>query len=313
MWNENYRSDRRDSRSSHHWMKGLLKDIGAPGSGLQKIKQLPDLIMCGPKFGPSVSKAAQRKEKQQWAIEKPNEARQYEKVERHLFLDPNDKEFKEIMKMVRKFVRFQWRRLCLARWEWRDVQEIPIEAAMPCKLKTTKCSHQHREIGSGSNNILKTTRACIVEAHESTRKRLESTLPKRSWRSHRGERVPFVKSLQFGSRICSVASSDENSGCKGRSRSIMGDARWVASVANDQRKWQNKKEVILEAQKEQITVHFATLMGHLSFQKCGVGTKVSKVQRPGRAPRWHCQRGLRFFRCIHRTGLVLCRKWRPQK
>ena len=49
---------------------------------------------------------------------------------------------------------------------------------------------------------------------------------------------------------------------------------------------------------------FCNIDGHLSFQKCGVGTKVSKVQRPGRAPRWHCQRRLRFFRCIHRTVLV---------
>ena len=51
-----------------------------------------------------------------------------------------------------------------------------MEAAVPCKLKTTKSSNQHREVDSDPTNSEK--RACIVEAHESTRKRLERTPPK---------------------------------------------------------------------------------------------------------------------------------------
>ena len=58
----------------------------------------------------------------------------------------------------------------------RKKLEIPMEAAMPCKQKTTKCSHRHREIDSGSNKIQKSKNACIVEAQESTRRRVEGTL-----------------------------------------------------------------------------------------------------------------------------------------
>ena len=53
-----------------------------------------------------------------------------------------------------------------------------MAATMPCKLQTTKCSHRHREIDSGSNKIKKSKHACIVEARESARKRLERFLPK---------------------------------------------------------------------------------------------------------------------------------------
>ena len=50
-------------------------------------------------------------------------------------------------------------------------------------------------------------------------------------------------------------------------------------------KVKSKNEVILEAQKEQRTVHFATLMDICHLKTCGVGSGVSKVQRQGRAPR----------------------------
>ena len=59
--------------------------------------------------------------------------------------------------------------------------EIPMEAAVLCKMGTKKRSNKSRKTANEtkeSNNIQKTKRACIVEAHESTRRRLESTLPR---------------------------------------------------------------------------------------------------------------------------------------
>ena len=64
---------------------------------------------------------------------------------------------------------------------------IPMEAAMPCKLKTTKRSHMHREIHSGHNTIQKSVHACIVEAHESARKRAEGT-PSKDHEDHIAEK-----------------------------------------------------------------------------------------------------------------------------
>ena len=58
--------------------------------------------------------------------------------------------------------------------------EVPMDAAMPCKKGPKKrSSFQITEAKScESNKIPKTKHACIVEAHESTRKRLEPSLPK---------------------------------------------------------------------------------------------------------------------------------------
>ena len=52
---------------------------------------------------------------------------------------------------------------------------------MPCKLRGKKRPNMTRETDDetkGSNNIQKTKHACIVEAHESRRQRVESTLQK---------------------------------------------------------------------------------------------------------------------------------------
>ena len=65
-----------------------------------------------------------------------------------------------------------------------------MEAALPCKKGTKKHSgFQETEAKSDvSNKIPKTRHACIVEAQESTRQRLESTLS-RNHKDHIAERV----------------------------------------------------------------------------------------------------------------------------
>ena len=68
------------------------------------------------------------------------------------FIDPEDKEFKEIMKNARKKL------------------EKPIAPAMPCKIMKKNC-------GSGASNKIKTRLACILEACESTRLRMGESLP----------------------------------------------------------------------------------------------------------------------------------------
>ena len=49
---------------------------------------------------------------------------------------------------------------------------------MLCKLKTTTSSYQHRATDRETNIIQKSKHADVVEAHESMRKRLESSRPK---------------------------------------------------------------------------------------------------------------------------------------
>ena len=53
-----------------------------------------------------------------------------------------------------------------------------MEASVSCNLKTTKCSQRHREIDGGPHKIPNSKHACIVDDHESTRKRVERTVSK---------------------------------------------------------------------------------------------------------------------------------------
>ena len=103
-----------------------------------------------------LSKAAQRREKQHCAVEKwkLGNARKLRGIN---FIDPDDEDFKETMKNARKKL------------------ESPLESAMPCKVQNIR---HGKTGGENKPNTRKSKHAHIVEAHESTRKRLERTLPK---------------------------------------------------------------------------------------------------------------------------------------
>ena len=92
-------------------------------------------------------KCRKRKEKQKWTIEKTK-------------LDDAKKlrgKFKDIMKNARREL------------------EIPMSPAMPCKTQREK----YREVFLVEKKC-KTKYACIVESDESTRKRMEGSLHKKS-------------------------------------------------------------------------------------------------------------------------------------
>ena len=92
-----------------------------------------------------MSDAAKKKAKQRWAIEKPklDNARQLRGI---FFIEPEDVEFKDIIKKARRKL------------------EIPMPAAMPCKIPIQSSGETHRNIGKR-----KTKYACVVDADESTR------------------------------------------------------------------------------------------------------------------------------------------------
>ena len=96
-----------------------------------------------------MSDAARKKAKQRWAIEKPklDNARQLRGM---FFIETNDVEFKLTLKAARRKL------------------EVPMPAAMLCKIPMKSSGETQRNIGK-----LKTKYACIVDADESTRPRLE--------------------------------------------------------------------------------------------------------------------------------------------
>ena len=139
--------------------KPSKKDFCGTGGGLQKFKQLPDLMNYGLKFGPACHKAAQRREKQQWAKPNLDNARRMRDI---CFIDPEDEEHQETIKNSSKKL------------------EVLMEAAMLCEMETRKRARKLRETvpNENTNSRKKTNYACTAEAHESTRKRLESALPR---------------------------------------------------------------------------------------------------------------------------------------
>ena len=74
------------------------------------------------------------------------------------FIDPKYKEFKETIKNARKKL------------------ETSVAPAMPCKIMKNCGSGGSNKISGGSNKV-KTKLACILEADESTRMRMENSIP----------------------------------------------------------------------------------------------------------------------------------------
>ena len=110
-------------------------------------------------------------------------------------IDPEHKEFKETI------------------WNARKKLETPMAPAMPCK--TSKKS-KHGETRSKTNDF-KSKFACILEASESTRLRMEESLPKYHEGPYCRKRRQFTTALQFGTQIYSYASSNEDTSCKSSS------------------------------------------------------------------------------------------------
>ena len=105
-----------------------------------------------------MSDAAKSKAKQKWAIEKPK-LDNVSQLRGIFFIEPDDEDFKHTMKNARRKL------------------EIPMPAAMSCK--TPNCRGQTcRNIGKN-----KTKCACVVDADESMRIRLEG-VPHRYHEDH---------------------------------------------------------------------------------------------------------------------------------
>ena len=94
-----------------------------------------------------MGKHAKLKEKQKLSEEKLH-LENAKKLRGIHFIDPQDKEFKETIKNARKKL------------------ETSVAPAMPCKIM--------KNCGSGGSDKNRTKLACILEANESTRMRMEN-------------------------------------------------------------------------------------------------------------------------------------------
>ena len=108
-----------------------------------------------PELWIKLGRNAELKEKQKWSHEKPH-LDNVRKLRGTYFIDPEDKEFKETIKNARKKMK------------------TPMAPAMPCKT----CKKSKHGETRGKTNEFKSKLACILEASESSRMRMEESLPR---------------------------------------------------------------------------------------------------------------------------------------
>ena len=92
--------------------------------------------------------------------------------------------------------------------------ETSMAPAMPCKT----CKKSKKGEIRDKTNEINSKLVCILEASESTRLRMEDSLPN----CHEDHIAGKVTALQFGSQIYSYASSHQNSSSKSSSGQRMG-------------------------------------------------------------------------------------------
>ena len=134
----------------------LLPEAYMWSGGRLTRKQLtsrPDHLW--PELWRGMARNAKLREKHKWVIEKPklDNARRLRGI---YFIDPEDKEFKENIKNARRKL------------------ETPMAPAMPCKT----CKKSKKGETRSKTNDFKSKFACILEASEPTRMRMEESLPK---------------------------------------------------------------------------------------------------------------------------------------
>ena len=181
-----------------------------------------------------MSDVAKQKAKQRWAIEKPklDNARQRRRI---FFIEPNEEEFNLTMKAARRKL------------------EVPMPAAMPCKVAMKSSGETHRIIGKR-----KTKYACVADADESTRPRPEGAghhlhqdhitakgLNSMTHYSLLHKFIPMPQAFKIPDAMAAVKKEWEK---------LEKIPAWQLTRVK------NKKEVIEEARKEGKTVHFASLV-----------------------------------------------------
>ena len=128
-----------------------------------------------------------------------------------------------------------------------------MPAAMPCKIRGGKYKETCR-----TPNTPRTKHACIVEADESTRKRLEGTLLKDHEDHTAGKGVNSLNHYNLVHKFMPLLKAMKNTRCESSGGERMEKSEKIP--ARQRTKVRDKDEVIAEARHEGRKVHFASLM-----------------------------------------------------
>ena len=213
-----------------------------------------------PELWTKLGKNAKLRENQKWSIEKTN----IDNARRLLgicFIDPEDKEFEETIRNVRKKL------------------ETPMAPAMPCK----GCKKSKKGETRSKTNDFKSKFACILEASESTRMRMEESLQNYHEDHIAGKGDNSLQHCNLVHKFIPTLQAMKIPTAKAEV-----DKEWEKLEkipAWDITEIRNKSVVIDEAWTKGAEVHFCLSDGHLSFEECRIGDKAPKIQRSSCTPR----------------------------
>ena len=188
-------------------------------------------------------------------------SRQYSKMRRTYFIDPDDEEYEEILKNARRKL------------------ERPMAPTMPCKRQKSITTVVAKP-NSASEDNSKTMYSCTVESHDSTRQRAESSQSKNHQDHIAGKGYNSMSHFNLVHKFMPMPQAMKIPDAKAAV-----DKEWKkleTIPASQLDKGKSKKKGILEAKRDKMKVNFATLMDICHLKKCGVGTQITEVTRQSR-------------------------------
>ena len=215
----------------------------------RQVTSRPDRLW--PELWTKLGRNVKLKERQKWSIEKPklDNARRLRGI---YFMDPEDKEFKDTIRNARKKL------------------ETPTAPVVPCK--TSKKSKKG-EIRSKTNGF-KSKFACILEASESTRLRMEESLPHYHHVAGRGD-----NSLQHYNLVHKFIPMPQAMKIPAAKAAVEKEWEKLEKIpAWDLTKVRSKSEVIDEARTKGAKVHYAPLMDICHLKKAELEAKHQKYK-----------------------------------
>ena len=206
-----------------------------------------------PELWIKLGRNAKLKERKKWSNEKPklDNARRLRGI---YFIDPEDKEFKETIKNARKKL------------------ETPMAPAIPCK---TRKKNKHGETRSKTNDF-KSKFACILEASQSTRLRMEEFLPNYHEDHIAGKGDNSLQHYHLVHKFIPMHQAMKILAAKAAV-----DKEWEKLEkipASDLTKVRSKSELIDEARTKGAKVHFASLMDLCHLKNAELETKHQKYK-----------------------------------
>ena len=170
--------------------------------------------------------------------------------------------------------------------------------AMPCKTSKT----WKHGVTRGKTNEIKSKLACILEASESTRLRMEESLPNYHEDHIAGKGDNSLQHHNLVHKFILVPQAMKIPAAKAAV-----DKEWEKLEkipAWNLTKVRSKSEVIDETRTKGAKVHFASLMDLCHFEECRIWDKEPKIQRSSATPRRHCERWFWILCSIYLTRII---------